>query len=103
VIEVIAIFIAAADRENAGTKDAIERMRHPFLFTLVRKQPGKAFDDPDTLLRQSQQRRAAIRRQPAAVESRDHLLRLDGWQGEGQKPIVGHGGCGRLGFVEESV
>ena len=61
MVEIIAVFIAAADRENASTDDAAERMCHPVWITLVREQTGKPFDDPDTLLRQGQQRHASIR------------------------------------------
>ena len=51
MIENIAVLIATADRKNAGADDGAERMRHPLRITLVRKQPGKPFDDPDTFLR----------------------------------------------------
>jgi len=52
MIKIIAVFIPAADRKDRRTNNAIERMHHPFLIALVKKQFGKAFDDPDTLLRQ---------------------------------------------------
>jgi len=61
MIEIIAILIAATDRKDAGADDAAERVYHPLRITLVRKQPGKPVDDPDTLLRQGQQRDTAIR------------------------------------------
>ena len=86
-----------------GAKNAIERMGHPVLIALIRKQLGQTLDDTNPFLRQGQQRDAAIRRQSAAVECGDHLLRLDGRQGKRQQRIVGHGGCRWFRFVEESV
>jgi hypothetical protein len=36
-IKIIAVLMAATDREYARTDNAIERMGHPFRITLVRK------------------------------------------------------------------
>ena len=53
-IKIIAVLMTATDRKHPRTDDAVLWMRHPFLIPLVRKQLGKASDDPDTFLRQSQ-------------------------------------------------
>ena len=42
MIEIIAVLLAAADRENPGADDAAERMGHPLRIALVGKQLGKA-------------------------------------------------------------
>ena len=59
-----AILIAAADRENPSAENTIERMCHPVLITLVRKEPGEALDDSDAFLRQGQKRDAADDKRP---------------------------------------
>ena len=97
VIEIIAVLIAAADRENAGPKEAIQRMRYPVLITIVGKQTGKPFDNPDTLEAKASSATPPFDDSRPPSKGGDHLLRLDGWQGERQQRIVGHGGYGRLG------
>ncbi|MEX2648258.1 MAG: hypothetical protein WD673_04510, partial [Alphaproteobacteria bacterium] len=42
----------------------------------------------------AQQQHAAVRGQPPAIEGEAQLLAPNGWQFEGQKAIVLHGGCG---------
>jgi len=51
MIEVIAVLIPAANRENPSTNDAAKGMRHSLRGALIRKQPSKPVDDPDTFLR----------------------------------------------------
>ncbi len=61
MIEVVAILVTAADREDPSTEDSGERMDHAALIAVVRKQVGKAVDDPDTLLGQGEQSHTAVR------------------------------------------
>ena len=51
--------------------------------------------------RLAQQDQAAVGRDQAAIEGGGHLLALHGWQMEGEKAIVGHGGRGAFVVREE--
>jgi hypothetical protein len=46
----------------------------------------------------NEQHDAAIRRDPSAIKGGNDLLALNGWKGERQQIIVGHGGRGVLRF-----
>ena len=66
--------------------------------------PGRIAAVADALRQQSRQseaafsfaqkHQAAIRRNRPAIESRRHFLAANGWNIEGKKAIVMHGGCG---------
>jgi len=66
--------------------------------------PGRITSIPHALRQQSRQseaafglaqkHQAAIRRNRPAIESRRHFLAANGWNIEGKKAIVMHGGCG---------
>ena len=49
---------------------------------------------PELALRLPQQQQAAIRGLVAALKIYCEFLAADGWQVEGKRNIVGHGGCG---------
>ena len=52
-------------------------------------------------LRLAQQNQAAIGGDQAAIEGGAHLLAAHGWQIEGERGIVGHGGCSPFVAWEE--
>lgn len=55
---------------------------------------------PDLDAIRAEAERAAVRGEPSPVERRCHLLAANGWKGERQDRIVGHGGCGSACLCE---
>ena len=99
MIEVVGIFVAAGDGEDAGAQDVGKRMNDPRRVARIGDHRSELVGDPDAPLGRGQQHHAAIGTDAAAVERGGDLLALHRWQRERQQAIVGHGGCGsvRLG------
>ena len=78
-VEVIAIGIAATNRQHAGSQDIGDRMRDVRRITPVSKISGKRIGDFAAAICQRKQHHAAVRGQPPAVERRcDFLRETDG-------------------------
>jgi len=71
-------------------------MGDPVLIAPVGNDLGEPLGDAEPTLRLGEQHDAAIRRDPSAIKGGGDLLALNGWKGERQQIIVGHGGRGEL-------
>ena len=70
-------------------------------FASVPESGGQPIGQPETALGLALQQQAAVRGNQAAVEGHRQPLAANGWNIEGKKSIVGHGGCGAfVGRVE---
>jgi hypothetical protein len=90
-IQIVRVFIAAGDRENAGADHVGQRMDDPRRIATIRKTARQSFGDAKTPLRHRKQHHAAVRGEPTAVESGCDWLARNGWKRERRKIIVGHG------------
>jgi hypothetical protein len=95
-VEVVSILIAAGNGEDARAQDVGHEMGDPVLIAPVRDYLGEPLGDAEPTLRLGEQHDAAIRRDPSAIKGGSDLLALNGWKGERQQIIVGHGGRGAL-------
>ncbi|MDE2807312.1 MAG: hypothetical protein OXN90_02740 [Gemmatimonadota bacterium] len=89
----------AGDRQNAEAQHGQERVDDLCLIAPVADAACQRLGKAQAAFRLAQQDQAAARRHQAAIEGGMHLLALDAWQTEGEKAIVGRGGCG--GFVTQ--
>src|SRR5260370_37794464 len=69
-------------------------MGHPILIAPVRNSLGEPLGDAKPTLCLGEQHDAAIRSDPSAIKGGGDLSSLNGWKGERQQIIVGHGGRG---------
>ena len=93
-VAVVGILVAAGDREHTEAQHRGERVDDQRLIAPVANTACQRLGQAETAFRFAQQHEAAVRRDQAAIEGGAHLLALDGWQMEGKKAIVGHGGRG---------
>ena len=96
-VEVVGVFVAAGDGEDACPQNVGQRMRDPAGVATVGDRGGEQGCDAEPPLGFRQQHHPAVRADPAAVERGGDFLALHGWKRERQGRIVGHGGCGRPG------
>jgi hypothetical protein len=68
----------------------------PVLIMPVRNYLGQPLGDAEPTLHLGEQHDATIRRDPSAVKGGSDLFPLNGWKGERQQIIVGHGQRGAL-------
>ena len=73
-----------------------------WLIASVRDAARQRFGAAQSALRLAQQDKPAVRGDLAGVEGGAHLLARDGWQINGKKAIVGHGGRGLFVARKES-
>ena len=99
-IEIVGVFVAAGNRQDARQQNLRERVNHPHRITPVGDHGGKLLGDPHPSRRLAEQHHPTVGRQSSAVERGGELLASDGWKRERQRRIVGHGGCGRLDAVD---
>src|SRR5580704_839245 len=84
-------------------------MGDPVLIAPVWNDLGEPLGDAEPSLRLGEQHDAAIRRDPSAIKGGGDLLALNGWKGERQQIIVGHGGrgvlrpCPNAGFSNQTI
>src|SRR5580704_7533103 len=71
-------------------------MGHPVLIAAIRDYPSQPLGDAEPTIGLSEKHDPAIGADPPTVKGGGDLLALDGWKGERQKIIVGHGGRGAL-------
>src|SRR5438128_5035066 len=72
-------------------------MSDPALIAPVRNHRGEPFGEAQPPLGLGEQHHPAIGGEPASIEGGGHLFAPNGWKGERQQAIVGHGGGGSLG------
>ena len=96
MVEIVRVFVAAGDSENAGAQNVIDAVGHEGGVARVRNQPRQLHRDPQLPLHRAEQQDAAIGGDAPTVEGSDQLLALDGWKAKRQDRIIGHGGCGSM-------
>jgi len=96
MVEIVGIFVAAGDGEDARAQDVIDAVGHQGGVARIRDQPRQLRCDPQAPLHRAEQQDAAIRSDAPAVEGGDQLLAANGWKPKRQDRIVGHGGCGSM-------
>ena len=99
VVEVVGIFVAAGDRQDAGQHDLGQRMHDPARITPIRDRRGELLGDTEPPRGLGEQQDAAVRGQASAVEGGCELLAPHGWKRERQRRRIGHGGRGGLDLV----
>ena len=92
---------AAGDRQHAETQHGGERVDDLCLVAPVPDTACQRLGEAEAPFRLAQQDQAAVGGDQAAIEGGGHLLALHGWQMEGEKGIVGHGGRGAFVVREE--
>jgi len=91
-VEVVAVLVAAADRERARLDQLDERMGDPGRITTIGKAVGEPRTDAELPLDLAQQQQPPVRGLVAASEIDCELLAADGWKIEGKQRSFGHGG-----------
>ena len=92
---------AAGDRQHAETQHGGERVDDQCRVAPVADTACQHVGQAEAPFRLAQQDQAAVGGDQATIEGGRHLLALDGWQMEGEKGIVGHGGRGAFVVREE--
>lgn len=93
-IKVIAIGIAAGNRQHAGSQHILKRVRDVRGIARIGDQHGKRLGNAAPFLSQGQQHDAAIGGETPTVKRGCEFLAGDGWIWDGKSGIVRHGGCG---------
>jgi len=95
-IEVIGILIAAGDRQDPGAQYPVQAMGDAALITRISDAAGKLCGDTQLALCLGEQKHAAVRSQPPAIEGRRDFPAMNGWKREWEKAIVCHGDRGSI-------
>ena len=101
-VEIVAVLVAAADRQRTGLDQLDERMLDPGRIAAIRKAVSEPCADAGCALGLAQEQEAAVRGLVAAVEIDCELLAADGWQIERKQRSFGHGGVA-LRFGREAL
>src|SRR3954464_7813503 len=93
-IEVVGVFVAAGNGEDASAQDIGQQMSGPVRIASVRDRLSEPLGNAEPTIGLGEQHHPAIGTDPPAVKGGRDLLAADGWKAERQKVIVGHGGRG---------
>ena len=93
-VEVDRILVSARDRGHALHHHLEHRMQDAVRIAAIRHRRRKPTAHTKLALRLAQQQQPGIGRLGATVKIYCEFLALDGWQVEGERRIVGHGGRG---------
>ena len=93
-VEVVAIGIAAANRQHAGAQHIGDRVRDVRRIAPVGNVSGQRGGDFAPAFGKCEQHHAAVGGQPASIKCSCDFLAQNGWRAEGEMVIVDHGGCG---------
>ena len=93
-IEVDGILVAAGNRRDPRHHHLEHLVTDAARIAAIRHRIGKPPAHPKLAFRLPQQQQTAVRGLVAAVKIDCEFLAADGWNVEGKKRIVGHGGCG---------
>jgi hypothetical protein len=96
MVEVVSVFVAAGDGENARAQDVVDAVGHQGGVARVRDQLRQPRREPQLPLHRAEQQDAAIGGDAPTVEGGDQLLAANGWKTKRQGRIVRHGGCGSM-------
>ena len=94
-VEVVAIGIAATDRQHAGAQHIGDRMCDVRGIAPVGNVRRKRVRDFAAAFGQRKQHHAAVGGQPASIKRGCDFLARNRWQAKAELAIVGHGGCGQ--------
>jgi hypothetical protein len=100
-VKVDRILVSARDRGHALHNHLEHLMQDAVRIPAIRHRRRKPPAHTKLALRLAQQQQTGIGRLGAAVKIYCEFLALDGWQVEGERRIVGHGGCG-AGLIARS-
>ena len=81
-IEVVGVFVAAGNGEDAGAQNIGQQMGDPVRNATVRDRPGEALGDAEPTIGLGQQHDPAIGTDPPAVKGGGDLLAVNGWKAE---------------------
>jgi hypothetical protein len=101
-VEIVAVLVAAADRQRARLDQLDQRMLDPARIATIGEAAGEPRADANRALSLPQQQQPSIRGLAAAIEIDCELLAADGWQIEGKQRSFGHGGVA-LGSGREAL
>src|SRR5215204_2639046 len=90
-VEIVGVFVAAGDGEDAREQNLGQRVNHPRRITRIGNHGRELLGDSHPSRSLCKQHHAAVRRQAPTVEPGGELLAPDGWKPERQNRIVGHG------------
>ena len=93
-VEVVAVLIAAGNRQDPGADHVRQPMGDAVLVAGVGNERGETLDDTQPVLDGGKQHHAAIRRKAPAIKGGGDLLAGNGWKIKGRNSINVHGGCG---------
>src|SRR4051794_21543396 len=96
MVEVVSVFVAAGDGEDARAQDVIDAVGHQGGVARVRDQSRQLRRDPQLPFYRAEQQDAAIGGDTSAIEGGGQFLAADGWKIKRRDRIVGHGGCGSM-------
>jgi hypothetical protein len=96
MVEIVGVFVAAGDGEDAGAQNVIDAVGHEGRVAWICDQPCQLRRDPQLPLDNAEQQDAAIGGDAPAVKGGNHFLTVDGWKTERLDRIVGHGGYGSM-------
>jgi len=78
-VEVVRVFIATADRQNACPQDVVQLVGYPGGITQVGNAGSQLRADPHGALSLRQQQHTAIRGQPTTVKRSSYFLACNRW------------------------
>jgi hypothetical protein len=90
-IQIVGVFIAARDGENARPDHVRERVGDARGIASIGKEARQPLGNPETTLGHRQQHDSAIRRKPSAIESGRDLFAGNGWKRKRRETIIRHG------------
>lgn len=93
-VAIVGVLVARRDQEHPPPQHLDHLMVDARAIAPVDKAARQPLGETEASFHIAQHQDAAVRRPRAAVERHAHLLAANGWQGERQKVIVMHGGCG---------
>ena len=93
-VEVIAIRVAAGDRQHAPFQYVLNCVRNMRPIAPVGDQSSESLGESPPTLGKREQHDAAVGGETTAIEGSCDFLARHGWIGNGERVIVGHGGCG---------
>ena len=93
-VEIIAVGITAGDRQHAAFQYVLDRVRDVSRVARIGDQGSEDLGETAPPLCNAEQHDAAVGGKPAAIEGGCDFLPRHGWIENGERAIVGHGGCG---------
>jgi hypothetical protein len=93
-VTIVGVFVAGGNGEHAKAQHVGKRVVDARRIARIPETARQSVGDAEPALDRAQQENPRIRREPTAVEGGAHSLAGNGWQIEGKKAILAHGGCG---------